>query len=208
MISFINLLGQWEIKMRRLSTNQKMTISIALATVIIAILTFYFSFLRVSNKLVGNIVMFNIQQPDNIFPVQISIEMSFSNTGNQDVVIKNITMELPPPADNREYTFQFPIDGISPDLPLLVEPSEIRILSFSTSFMPGSPYAYVTATNPPCDGSADARLLSPEFSAFILDASGNMQIVRMMEKVMVCINPQKVFDAGIVNTNPVILIDH
>jgi len=174
--------------MRKLSINQKITIGLSLAIVFLGALTLYFSFLRVSYKLLGNVISTNLESD------KLSMQVSFSNQGNQNIIITDLNM-YGIAYDKTEYWFN--LENYSPELPLLINPGEIQILSFLSPF--GSGLSGFTRAYYPLAIESDptlfarfipgAKCITFDLRFRMVKANGLSVYPKMVDAIEICMDP-------------------
>ncbi len=151
--------------MRKLSKNQLLTLSISLVSSLLLALTLYFSFLRVTNRLIGSVIDFFVGNDS------ISADVGLSNKGNQNLVVYRADMRWNHKLEDNEISsFLDTFDPISVQSPLVLAPGDIKTLSFSYQNTPTSLYKDALE-NEQCN-SSEGRTIIVTLDLEILDRSG------------------------------------
>lgn len=108
------------------STTSILALVVSGFSLVVSLLTLYFTFFYKRTALIGQMVAISTQS--RMTPTEMEFECSFSNTGTREVLIREININLTPwPANELVPAIE------TVNLPLIIRSGEIKLVKFQIS---------------------------------------------------------------------------
>lgn len=108
-----------------MTTVNILTLIMSSVAILLSGLTFYFNFFHKKVSLIGTLLSFATEAPDD--PMHMEFECSLGNTGNRELLIRDIDVDLIGADTNKGFLVP---EIVSKEIPSIIKPGQILLVKF------------------------------------------------------------------------------